>query len=394
MRREITFVGLQFANPNIFAPYLQRFEEQTGIQVHQRWLDWSNYRHEITRMALQSERVDVFLSTMTLTSDLMGMNLLRPFTPGEIRMLGGAESFLPSRWRCGQRPGSDEIWAVPWIVDVRVLGYWRDMLNDAGIDETSAFLSHDHIYATMCRLQEKGFAHPWLMPYGGWGVLHAASSWIWEAGGDLLTPNGRNVAFNESPAVAGLSKYFSLVNFAQSKMPTQYQNTFNPLANREVAVSFVQSVILSLEENPQVGCTALPGGSYLGGGDLVIWSRTRDENAAFELVRFLLQSDLLTKPALDFPHLHAHRNRIQQLADAPQTLTSSLAKAALTGRAYPTVPLIGLVEERLNIALEQQVLPAVYALPAGERALPKIEKVLHTYLDPLAKRINLSLSQE
>jgi multiple sugar transport system substrate-binding protein len=386
MPREITLTTLPITSPEALRDLLNRFEEQTGIHVKIRWIEWNRYRQETVNISLQRQHVDVSMVGMPVTSDLEGMNALRPFSQREITSIGGAGAFLPARWQSGIRPDSTQVWALPMCLDVRVLAYWRDRLDQAGIDEATAFTSHAQIEQTVRRLKEAGIDHPWAMPTG-FQLLHAVSSWIWEEGGDLFNHNGRRVLFHEPEAIRGMCAYFSLAAYSAPTDAT-LESLDSLFFNREIALCVCTPSVLALQNDPRLGIVPLPGGSYVGGVDLVIWGQTTDELASLELVRFLTQPSLTQPPSMLSSYLPVRIEPLQDPSNWPTPAAQGVAQAALHGRAYPCVAMVGLVEERLSMTLEQ-ILKDLSANPGAD-----VEATVRARMEPLARRINLSLSQE
>lgn len=385
MPRQITLTALPIISQEALRTLLDQFEDQTGIHVIDRFIEWENYRRETVNISLKRQHVDVSMVGMPVTSDLEGMNVLRPFSTQEILSLGGSNAFLPIRWQSGLRPGSPQVWAVPMALDVRVLGYWRDMVDQAGIDETHAFTTHSQIENTVHQLSERVMQYPWYMPRD-FQLLHAASSWIWAEGGDIFTANGRRVIFHEKDALRGLNAFFNLAQFADPTLATESQDSL--FYNRKIAVTVTTPAVLQAENDPRLGVVPLPGGSYTGGVDLVIWSQTTDELACLELVRFLTQPGILLRPTQFFSFLPVRLGELSNTINWPTLASRALAQAALKGRSYPCVPMVGLVEERLSLALGQ-ILQDI-----NNNTQTPIMDLIVARLEPLARRINLSLSQE
>lgn len=386
MTRQITLTALPIISQEALRTLLDQFEQQTGIHVIERFIEWENYRRETVNISLKRQHVDVSMVGMPVTSDLEGMNVLRPFSTQEILSLGGANAFLPVRWQSGLRPGSPEVWAVPMALDVRVLSYWRDMVDQAGVDETTAFTSHSQLESTVRRLSERVMKYPWFIPRD-FQLLHAASSWIWEEGGDIFTPNGRRVIFHEIDSLRGLTSFFSLAQYADPALAAESQDAL--FYNRRIAAAVTTPAVMQAENDPRLGVVPLPGGSYTGGVDLVIWSQTADELACLELVRFLTQPGILLRPTQFFSFLPVRRDELSNPNNWPTQASRALAQAALKGRSYPCVPMVGLVEERLSLTLSQ-ILSDIYS----NNSQTPIQNLIQARLEPLARRINLSLSQE
>jgi hypothetical protein len=66
---------------------------------------------------------------------LAAMQALRPFTRRSFPVT--ARLFPPTSWNSVSLIGDRRV--VPYLLaDTRVIMYWRDMLDEAGIDETAA----------------------------------------------------------------------------------------------------------------------------------------------------------------------------------------------------------------------------------------------------------------
>lgn len=107
MKKEINLTTVAAIPDDLFRGLLDEFEVQSNVHVNLNIIGWETYRAEFVSIALQRRPVDVSLVGTPITSDLLGMNVLRPFSVDEINKLGGQAAFLPSRWQSGIRPGSD-----------------------------------------------------------------------------------------------------------------------------------------------------------------------------------------------------------------------------------------------------------------------------------------------
>ncbi len=383
MPREITFACVPITSIDAIRELVSEFETQTGVKVNFVPVEWENYRSEMVSMALKRQPVDVCLTGTPVTSDLIGMNILRPFSLQEISSLGGEAAFLPSRWQSGMRPGKPEVWAIPWMVDARLLLYWKVDLAQAGINEAAAFTSISSLVKTIQTLHRQGHPQPWAGAHQRFGVLHAVSSFIWGMGGDLFTPDGREAAFHHPEALQGIYTFFDL-----AKLVNPQQRSFDSsesLRTHQCAIGIGAIYALRGHTSEEIGCVPMPGGSYLGGADLVIWNSTREERACLDLVRFLnnpgLQLDLGNRYGFLSPRLSdlTHINALLP------TFGIELARTALTGRTYPCVPLIGLVEDRLSTLLFK-LLQEVYAQPEQD-----VVSIVRPKIEALGNRINMTL---
>ena len=157
----------------------------------------------------------------------------------------------------------------------------------------------------------------------------------------------------------------------------------DPFLRRETALGIGNGWVFAQDIPPYLGCKALPGGSYIGGSDLVIWNSTHYENAALQLVRFLFRPEIHKRLILQT----TMPSRIDLLNQAAKEhpVREAVFQAARNGRMYPCVPMIGLVEDRLSATLAS-VQEELLANPGTDP-----EVVIKPQLDMLARRINTSL---
>ena len=382
MTRQIVFATVPALAENVLREALAQFEASQNMHVELKIVPWVNNRSDFADMALRQQPVDVALVGSPVMSDLLGMNILRPFLPSEINSMGGSDAFLPSRWNAEISPGDARIFAIPYVVDVRVLYYWCDMLKKAGIDEQSDFLTIELLTSSIHILREHGVQAPWEMWDEKYEVLHCASSWIWAMGGELISADGAEVLFNQPLALAGLRNYFDLLKFVPAHRNGLPMELFR---KREIALGIGDAWVFSQEIPPDLGCSSLPGGSYIGGSDLVVWNSTHYESAALQLVRFLCRPDIHDRLVLQTTPTIPSRMELLIKAAAKSPAHEAIVRTAQLGRMYPCVPMIGLVEERLSAALamiQQELL-------ANHEIDPAV--VIKPHLEMLAKRINTSL---
>ncbi len=138
--------------------------------------------------------------------------------------------------------------------------------------------------------------------------------------------------------------------------------------------------LLNQVRAPELGCLSVPGGS-----DLVIWSSTREEQACLDFVKFITQSRILKKVADEYGYLSPKLSELVKTQTLFPPLGSEVSQALLTGRTFPCVPLIGLVEARLSAALSQ-IQAEVFAHPGAD-----IDALVRSRIEPLGSRLNLSL---
>jgi multiple sugar transport system substrate-binding protein len=388
---EFSMMTRSSATAQDLQPLLDQFAAQHHVQVRLRLLSWESAWAELVKVALYSHGPDVSEIGTTWVGNLIAMNALRPFAASEIAACGGSSAYMPSAWQTGKLYGDQVLWAFPWLADTRVLYYRRDWLDQAGIDEQSAFLDHAQLEQTLARLQSSGIRTPWVVPSRhALTTLHALASWVWGAGGDFLSPDGRRLLFNELAARAGIRAYFNLVRYlspeARDLESTQADGLFQGgKAATIISGPWVQR-LLTPEVRPLVGVKAAPGVPFIGGSNLVVWRHTRQEKVALDFIHFLTSRDVqITCSHLTglFP---VRRDALESEAFANEPLYQAASESLKRGRSFPALTMWGLVEDKLSAELTQ-IWSSLLTHPELE-----VEATIAKHLDPLARRLSMTLS--
>lgn len=387
----ITLTLLPTAEPALakLRALLDEFGARHALQVDLQILEWSEAWAAYTRYATYGDGPDVSEVGSTWVSPLAAMQALRPFTLADLAPIGGVDAFHNPLWRAGF--GGGAAWAVPWWVDTRLIWYWRDALESAGIAEAGAFDTHERFVATLGRLQAAG-APGWVVTTRPSAVtLQNAASWVWAYGGDILNASGDRVEIAEPAALAGLKAFFGLARFIAPELGGQTDvDSDRAFAERRAGVTvagpWLSDTILAESGSvglARVGMASLPGWSFVGGSSLVIWRRSLQELAAVDLIRFMNSQ----------PFVHALArmggglpSRLDVLTD-PGLLEDRLFRAqsasALRGRAFAGT--------RLWTTIETQLSDALAAIWRDVLAQPKAtvtDELLLRRLQPVVKRLN------
>lgn len=368
-----------------------------GIDAQIVTMHWQTYWRDLLNIALFKEGADVSQIGAPSTGSVVAMNALRPFSRPEINAMGGKDAFLPVCWQSTQVPGDTNVWAIPFYADARVIVYWRDMLEEAGIEEESAFDTAEHLEATLARLQAKGFDTPWgIDTISQFTNLQNVVSWVWGAGGSILSADGRQPLFCERDAIRGIQQYFELHKYLPAKLCRGGHSMSSPeiFLNREVAVAMWNPNWRTLNtryaETPEVleriGAAQPPGPAYIGGSNLLLWSHSRHQADAVELVQKLTSKEVHEYLIADGV-LPARKDI---LAEPPYTTDPHLkvmVEALNTGRSYPNFRRWGVVEERLGMAFIK-IWGEVF-----ENDGKDIGKILERDLGSLCRRLETTLSE-
>jgi multiple sugar transport system substrate-binding protein len=368
-----------------------------NIPINITELSWTTAWSDLVRVALYKDGAEISEVGSTWVGSFVGMDALRPYTSMEISKIGGAAAFIPSAWQNGSLIGDEDLWAVPWLSDTRVIFYWRDMFEHAGIDEAAAFQSFEKTDETLARLQSHGIATPWAVTTRRTAnTLYNISSWVWGAGGDFMSADGKRMRVAEPEARAGIAHYYSLYRYMpQSSEPMDGIATFDLFLNQNVAAIvsgpwFLES-LRGRDVAPytlsRIGVSLLPGPSFVGGTNLVIWKHVPYDHSqgVTELVRYLVTSPAL----LDFYHqsglLPAQRDLLAQPPFNTDPHYQKIIEALEAGRTHSRITAWGPVEDRLITTLAH-LWDEMRADPAQDLAA-----LVERDIVPLAQRLDAIL---
>lgn len=375
---------------------LDEFERQSGIHVNLTTLQWNSAHADLNRTALYHHGPDVSEIGSTWVSDLIAMNALRPFSMQEIYSFGRPEEFAAESWKTGHLINDDTQWAIPWLAETYVIHYRWDLLQRAGVDESTAFQSHAALAETVRCLQAAGIETPIEFPVNldRFGNLHVLASWVWTSGGDFCSPDGKSVRFTEPEAMNAIRAYFDLFRLlspASRKMVSERQSGL--FQQGKAAISFGTLVFgREREQAPQIvrenWCAVpLPGAHFIGGSNLVVWKHAHSDRAALDLVRFLTSQAVQARCALPQAALPPRLSALATPHIAQDPMTNVMAQSIRSGRSYYAIPLWGLVEDRLVQALMQIARCAI----AEENV--DLDALIHQYIHPMARKLSITLSQ-
>jgi len=341
-------------------PLLDQFEREHRCRVQVRTFAWNTGRDELVKIALNGKGADISEMGTSWCSSFISMEALRPFSPPEMSSLGGSSAFFPSSWKSGQLFGSERQFAIPWLAAIRVLYYRRDLLEKAGIDEKTAFGSSSQLTETLNRLQAAGIPIPLVLVTRNVipPILHSLASWIWGAGGDLVSKDGTHMQLNRPETRAGIHAFFKLNQFlapeARGLNPAQAEALFWK-GEAAVSLSWQPPILAAIEKNadPKVlaslGVTTTPGVTFVGGSNLVVWRHvaTAQETLAVELVRFLTSQQVQSTFNTSIGFFPTRPDVIQNPPFSNDVFHQILMDGLNSGRSFPTISRWAIVEDRL-----------------------------------------------
>jgi multiple sugar transport system substrate-binding protein len=342
---------------------LDDFGHQHRLHIEIRHLDWDNAWHELMLWSLYGNGPDISHIGSTWVTSLVGMNTLRLFMPEELQQAGGEKAFLPHCWQSGVFPDKTKVWSLPWQGYTFLLAYRRDLLQNAGIDEKTAFQSSSSLERTITTLKGKIDGDPWVVPVSTkhLDTLHYLASWVWGAGGDFFTPDDHHVAFLEPATLEAIISYYRLMQGMKPvALPLDELGAMEIFLQGKTAATIVGSGIgyewlrlgrMSPELQEKVGFAPIPGQPWVGGDNIIVWKTGRmseeREHAAVALAQHLVS--LESQRALAQGEDVALPTRAEAFDSLPlqnSPLTQSIIHSLRIGRAYRPMSLWSKIEHQ------------------------------------------------
>lgn len=391
---ELSFMARSADAVNDLKPLLERFEAEKRINVHLTVLKWETGWSELVKYALYGQGPDVSEIGSTWVASLAAMSALRPFDRPSLATVGQPSLFLPASWNSVSLADEDEIWAIPWLSNVRFIYYRTDLLEQAGVDPQTAFTTPENLENTLRRLQTLNGISPIVLPtHNSINTLHTVAIWVWGADGNFVNAEGTKTLFNKAEARRGIQSYYNLYKYmspeARGLDTIQADELF--YQGRAAVIVSDPGLLHPLRHNaPDIAAkvaTALPPGvPFVGGSNLVVWKSSRHQREALELIKFLVSTKMQMAFSQQVRSLPVRLETLNNPPFSDDPLYQPMVEGLKIGRSYRVRRLWGLVEEKMVTCLNQ-IWADVFADPN-----PDLNTLLDQHLEPLAKRLDLALA--
>jgi multiple sugar transport system substrate-binding protein len=374
---------------------LLEYEETHRTDIEVTAISWKDMWLALKQVAITKSEMDVSEIGSTWLSSLVSMNALRPISTHELAEVGGRDTFLPAAWESASPHNDSRVWSIPWLADARVIYYWRDMLEDAGIDEAAAFQTPEQMEATLARLTASGAPAAWAAPTQPVSdMLHYLASWLWNSGQDFVSADGTQTAFAHPDALEAIVSYFRLHRYMpQDGVLLTEPQAFHLFETRQAAVCMSGSwnlmVLAEPDTRARLGLALPPGPPFVGGSNLVIWQHIahHDVKNAIDLVRFLLTAEVQREVCGVRGLLPVRQDMLAALPYSRDQHYQVFTRALREGRPLPAISLWGTVEQNLVTTLG-----SIWQQIRTQPGQP-IEDIITAPLEALARRLDRTLSQ-
>ena len=399
---ELSYIHSSPHDEQTLTAMVEEFGAQQRVKVNLRMMTWPNAWPEILTIASHGGGPDISHIGGTWVSSLAKMNALRPFKANEITEMGGPASFMKPTWESTSLFEDERIWSMPWTGWIYLICYRKDLLEKVGVDVSNAFSTIQAFDKTIGRLKNSSLEIPWLNPYiqpPYTDLLHIAASWVWAAGGDFINSTGTQVAFDSPKAIEGLTMWLETYRAVPETYKKLEMGDYSELFQEGRAAAMLTDIqrantLIDTAKNPLVqenlGMATLTNVPWTGGGNFVIWEHVRGhherEHAALELVRFMVSKDSNLRWKHACGHMPARADALEEIYPVGNPLHEPMELASQQGRTYYNIPLWRRIEYQLSQTLGAAVKEA-HENPSVDSAT-----ILRAQLEPLARRLNLTLS--
>jgi multiple sugar transport system substrate-binding protein len=253
------------------------------------------------------------------------------------------DDFFPGAWDTGVVDGTS--YSVPWYVETRLLYVNKAVAEKAGI--TEAPKTWDELTQAVKDMQTKGGAKwgTYLQP-GQTGAWQTVMPFVWQNGGDIY--DGSKFTLDTPEVTKALAYYKSFYDNGLSTKDRLREGETEPKVLSGEIASFVSgpwhiALLNELGGKGKYDLWPMPSGSgdatsFIGGSNMSVFKNSKNRDAAWKFVSYLMQPDVQVKwyqTVSDLPSVQSAWDNKALAGDAQlRVFGDQLAKA----KAPPSIP--------------------------------------------------------
>lgn len=373
-KRDLNFWVLPnagFSTRAVLQPLISEFERkwpdvQIRLTVHPWSLGWDRLM-EVIKGRYLGPIPDVVQVGTTWVATLSYLGALEKIPSAKV--LPGNDKMSAYIWDPGSQNEADEnLFCVPWFIDVRVLYYRRDIFDAIKIRPE---ILHDWkgFYQACLEIQKylrrsgpvSKIIAPLAIPGQKPGVLmHDLAPWVWGAGGTFCSDDLTQAKLSEEEAITGCDFYFDLINQGFMPIPDGHLPQGNFFTGH-YAMQFSGSWPAETYLNPRwehsvpevangFAVTLFPAGpqgryTFLGGSNLGVTSMSPNKDLAWEFIQFLTDPSRQLAHAQAIGSLTARLTSMEQLFERYPTVKKTFWDSFGQARRLPRLIPLGSVEQ-------------------------------------------------
>lgn len=304
-----------------FDTLVEPFVEESGIAVKTVAIPWDSIDQKFTTAVASGDGPDILQIGLSKLRTYADSGALLPLDGDTIADYPNLQASNFIDGIAGDATAIDgEVVSAPWVADTRVLFYRSDILEEVGIDAPPA--TWDDLRTDAATLAARGDGqYGYYIPQWD-SALPVVMTW--GQGGTVVDAEG-GIDFDTPEFEAAVDLYAGL--YADGSVPTnsdfdQTQGFITGVTPMLVSGPYLGAAIAQTapELDGKWGVTTIPAGtddtSLLAGSNLAVWGKTKNEDAALQLLDYLSQPEVQV--------------RWYELDGQLPTAKAALADAALT----------------------------------------------------------------
>lgn len=276
-----------------FSQLLQGFTRKTGVKIQVDAIPWSNVNDKLTTAVASGHGPDVTQIGLSELSSFIAAKALRNLAPSIGAHPALADSNFPRGISSRKINPPGQTLSVPWVSDVRVLFYRKDIFAQVGISGPPKTWSQ--LLADAKKLAARGGNN-----YGFYIPQWDSAlpvEWTWDAGGTVLDKKG-DVTFDTRQFRQAANFYWGF--YRAHLVPTasdfdQTQGFISGAAPMLVSGPYLQGLVdgAAPQLKGKYGVAPLPSDrtntSLFAGSNMGIWRNTKHLKESLELLDYLAQ---------------------------------------------------------------------------------------------------------
>jgi multiple sugar transport system substrate-binding protein len=359
---------------------IAEFERRSGCRVELTELSWNEGKAKLLAAFNSGTAPDVVELGSDWVAQFSSAGVLWELPRDSIRPERFVEFALaPAYWK-------GRLYAVPWVVDTRVLFYHRGLLQRAGLpDRAPRTWAELEQFAERIHAPEQGVYGCGVNGADAHRLYKKVLPLLWSFGADILDSSGMPVL--ETPqAVAALGQYLRLARVGLVETQRQLDALFlQGKLGLWVSGAWLAEKIRHLPTAAEYGVAPLPGVrpdtigiSFAGGEYLAITAASPVKELALQLVRFLTDGAVAarfcrTVPEAGFPAESAFIEDAQLLQIPYRRVFAQQLRSARMTPVHPRWL-------DIEAAFEEAVVRALYGELTAEQALREAQRRIRQLL--------------
>lgn len=274
-----------------FTQLLQGFTKQTGIKVQVDAIPWGNVDDKLTTAVASGHGPDVTQIGLSELSSFIAAKALKNLAPYVRAHPALSDKNFPKGISSKKINPAGQVLSVPWVSDVRVLFYRKDIFAQAGISGPPKTWSQ--LFTDAKKLAARGGNN-----YGFYIPQWDSAlpvEWTWDAGGSVLDKNGK-VTFDTPAFRKAATFYWGF--YRAHLVPTasdfdQTQGFISGAAPMLISGPYLQGLVdgAAPQLKGKYGVAPLPSNrthtSLFAGSNMGIWRNTKHLNESLKLLDYL-----------------------------------------------------------------------------------------------------------